>query len=347
MPEIEPQSPGISVELDQMECELKKLWAESGGTMTRASLVNLAIYSEKADSLARNTELISKITENLACRALAIHADRAAKNDRVAGWINAHCHVGGDKTRQVCSEQLSFHIEGPCVSLLTSIVFSHLDSDLPFYLWWQEEFHDPMDSRLWAWVDRLIYDSQTWQDFHEQLRLLQEAQTEASTRVILCDLNWTRLVPVRMALAQFFDHPASHHHLEKIDRVEIDFASGYRSTALLLVGWLAAQLRWKSDDGEMQFRDEQGKPVEIALTEKADEPIGRCSVRNDLKEFCVTRARGTDLLDVSSHRHGEKGMHQLMPAGENDPVVLMNEELTRGGSRRVYLRALECVRDLL
>ena len=76
------------------------------------------------------------------------------------------------RREQVCSEQLSFVLEGPCVNLLTSIVFSHLDSDLPFYLWWQGEFHDPMDSQLWAWVDRLIYDSQSWRDFRAQLRLL-------------------------------------------------------------------------------------------------------------------------------------------------------------------------------
>ena len=350
MPAIETSSLGISVELDQMERELKKLWEESGGTKTRASLVNLAIYSEEADSLARNTELISRVTEQLACRAIVINVNRAAEKDHVEAWINAHCHAGDDRTKQVCSEQLSFHIEGPCVRLLTSIVFSHLDSDLPFYLWWQGEFHDPMDSELWAWVDRLIYDSQAWQDFRAQLRLVKEAQKEARHRVVLCDLNWTRLVPIRMALAQFFDHPAAQHHLTKIDHVEIDFAPGYRSTALLLKGWLAAQLGWNlektASDNALQFHDAAGKPVEARLKQKAGEPIGRCVLRDDAKEFSVTHASGADRLDVSWSRRGAEGMHQLMPAGENEPAALMHEELTRGGARLIYLRALEQVRDL-
>ena len=260
--------------------ELKKLWEESGGTLARASLVNFAIYSEEPDSVARNTGLISQITEDLACRAIVINVNRAAKNDHVQAWINAHCHARSDKASQVCSEQLSFVLEGPCVNLLSSIVFSHLDSDLPFYLWWQGEFHDPMDSQLWAWVDRLIYDSQSWQDFRAQLRLLAGAQSDAKNRVVLCDLNWTRLVPVRMALAQFFDHPASRHHLGKFDHCEIDFAPGYRSTALLLAGWLAAQLDWKlekeSRNFALNFSDKTGRRVQDRVEPKwrgADQPL--------------------------------------------------------------------------
>src|SRR5438128_683986 len=239
---------GMPVEIGKIDRELKKLWEQAGGAVTRASLINLAVYSEEPDSLSRNTEIISKITEDLACRAIVISANRAAKENRVEAWISAHCHISRAGSKQVCSEQLSFSLEGPCVNLLPSIVFSHLDSDLPFYLWWQGEFHDPMDPQLWAWVDRLIYDSQTWSDFRAQMRRVEAAQSEAKERVVLCDLNWARLVQVRFALAQFFDHPASHHHLTEIKHAEIDFAPDYRSSAILLAGWIAAQLQWKMDE---------------------------------------------------------------------------------------------------
>jgi hypothetical protein len=147
--------------------------------MTRASLINLAIYSEAPESLPKNTQLISQITENHACRAIVIGANPAAKENRVEAWISAHCHVSRAGSKQVCSEQLSFLLEGRSANLLPNIVFSQLDSDLPLCLWWQDEFPDPMDSQLWAWVDRLIYDSQTWKDFQSQLRLVQTAQAEA------------------------------------------------------------------------------------------------------------------------------------------------------------------------
>src|SRR3989440_4211710 len=172
----ETYSLGKPVEIGRIGKELKKLWQEREGAMTRASLINLAIYSEETGSLEKNTQLIAKITENHACRAIVIGADCKAKENRVEAWVSAHCHVSRAGSKQICSEQLSFRLGGECANLLPSIVFSHLDSDLPFYLWWQGELHDPMDAQLWAWVDRFIYDSQTWKDFGAQLRLVETAQ---------------------------------------------------------------------------------------------------------------------------------------------------------------------------
>ena len=342
---------GLPVEIGKIGKELKKLWDQNDGAMTRASLVNLALYSEKPDSLSENTKLISQLTEDHACRAIVIGAHPDASENRVEAWVSAHCHVSRAGSKQVCSEQLSFLLEGPCTALLPNIVFSQLDSDLPFYLWWQGEFHDPMDPQLWAWVDRVIYDSQVWKDFNAQMRLVETAQEETRQRVVLCDLNWTRLDRVRLAVAQFFDHPAAHHHFAKIERVEIEFAPTYRSTAVLLAGWLAAQLHWKAESGKtsssLRFQDAKKRSIEVALRERAGEPIGGISLVANGVEFHVSQPQGADLLQVSRGKPGDTRNHQMMPALSNDLVTLMGEELMRGGPHRVYLRAVTCVRDLL
>jgi glucose-6-phosphate dehydrogenase assembly protein OpcA len=343
-------APGLPVEIGKIDRELKKLWAESSGAMTRASLMNLAVYSEVPGSLPRNTEIIFKITEDHACRAIVISANPEAKENRVEAWISAHCHVSRAGGKQVCSEQLSFVLEGPSARLLPNIVFSQLDSDLPFYLWWQGEFHDPMDPQLWAWVDRAIYDSQSWNDFRAQMQRVETAQAEARQRIVLCDLNWTRLVQFRLGLAQFFDHPGSHHHFEEIESVQIDFAPGYRSTALLFAGWLAAQLHWtlekNAEDNVLAFRDRSKRTIRVSLSEKAGEPISRCVLKCGSTEFRVSHSPNADLLDVALE--GSNAERKcLMPAGSNDSVRLMSEELMRGGPHRVYLRAMNSVRDLL
>ena len=352
MPAIaETNSLGLPVKVSQIDQELKKLWQETEGTATRASLVNLAIYSEGADSLNKNTRLMARITESHACRAIVIEADCKASETRVEAWINAHCHVSSAGSKQVCSEQISFRLKGGCTTLLPSIVFSHLDSDLPFYLWWQEELREPMDSQLWAWVDRVIYDSQGWKDFRAQMRLLESAEQEAKQRIVLCDLNWTRLDSFRLALAQFFDHPASHHNLAKINGVRIDFAPSFRSTAVLFAGWLAAQLNWQSEKGgtanKLRFVNPSGGKIDVELRERTGEPIGKVAVETPQVEFLVTHADCGDLLEVSRGKPGEKRMPQLMPAGKNDPVSLMSEELMRGGPHHIYLHAVDRVRDLL
>jgi glucose-6-phosphate dehydrogenase assembly protein OpcA len=351
MVELAPAfSPGLPVEIGKIDRELKKLWAESGSAMTRASLMNLAVYNEEPGSLPRNTEIIFKITEDHACRAIVISANPGAKENRVEAWISAHCHVSRAGGKQVCSEQLSFLLEGPSARLLPNIVFSQLDSDLPLYLWWQGQFHDPMDPQLWAWVDRVIYDSQAWNDFGTQMQRVETAQAEAKQRIVLCDLNWTRLVQFRLAIAQFFDHPGSHHRFQEIERVEIDFAPGYRSTALLLAGWFAAQLRWTLEENStadaLAFRDQEQKTIQVLLGEKEGEPISRCLVNCGAIEYRVLHLAKADLLDVAAE--GSTAARKcLMPAGDNDAVRLMSEELMRGGPHRVYLRAMNCVRSLL
>ena len=342
---------GTSVEIGKIEHELKKLWREGEGAMMRASLMNLAVYSEEPGSLNNNTQLMARITENHACRAIVIEADCQSQEDRVDAWISAHCHVSRGGNKQVCSEQISFRLKGGCATQLPSIILSNLDSDLPFYLWWQGELHDPMDAQLWEWVDRLIYDSHGWKDFPAQMAFVETAQREAKQRLILCDLNWTRLDNARFALAQFFDHPASHHRLAKISNVRIDFAPGFRSTAILFAGWLAAQLNWQIDEvrsaHELRFNEMSGQHIDVDLREHDGEPVHEVALTSGDVEFRVTYASCGDLLEVSRVQNGERRIPQLMPAAGNDPVSLISEELMRGGPHRVYLNALNCVRDFL
>jgi glucose-6-phosphate dehydrogenase assembly protein OpcA len=352
MPAItETYSLGLPVEIGNIDQELKKLWQEGEGSMTRASLMNLGVYSEERDSLQRNTQLMARITEDHACRAIVIEADCGAAEDAVHVWISAHCHVSRAGSKQACSEQISFLLAGGCSTHLPSIILSNLDSDLPLYLWWQEEFREPMDPQLWAWVDRVIYDSQSWKNFRDQLRLLECAQNEAKQRIVLCDLNWTRLDKIRFALAQFFDHPASHHRLGTISKVRIDFAPGFRSTALLFAGWLGGQLGWcvekTASSNQLHFRSVAGHIVDVDLRERDGEPIHEVALVSGEIEFRVSHAKCGDLLEVSRGKPGEDSLPQLMPAAKTDLASLLSGELMRGGPHHVYLHAVSCVRDLL
>ncbi len=139
--------------------------------------------------------------------------------------------------------------------------------------------------------------------------------------------------------------------MAEIDRLEIDYAPGYRSTAGLLVGWLSAQMGWLlgdgGDDHRLNVTDPSGRPMVIALQEKAGDPVGRCSLFCGTSEFRVVNPPDADLLEISHHLEGKERMRKLMPASGLDPVALVREELMRGGTHRVYLRAVEAVREWL
>jgi hypothetical protein len=119
---------------------------------------------------------------------------------------------------------------------------------------------------------------------------------------------------------------------------------------LLLAGWLAAQLHWtfekNSIDTALAFRDRAKRTIQVSLGEKAGEPISRCLLKCSTREFCVSHSANADLLDVAA-QGADVERKCLMPAGRNDPVQLMSEELMRGGPHRVYLRAMNSVRELL
>ena len=87
--------PGLPVEVGKIDKELGKLWEETGETKTRASLINLAIYTEDAESVSENTNLIAQIASQHACRALLIFANPGASREQASAWISAHCHLAG------------------------------------------------------------------------------------------------------------------------------------------------------------------------------------------------------------------------------------------------------------
>lgn len=343
----QPPSLGTPVELDQIDRELKKLWADESGAITRASLINLAVYSEEADSLARNTRLLSQITDEHACRALVIAFDFEAPADTAEAWINAHCHAAGER-KKICSEQISFRLGD--AKLLPSILFSHLDSDLPLYLWWQAELPEKIDPQLWTWVDRLIFDSRDWRDFNAQMQRAESAKQEATGRhTVLCDLNWARIYHFRLALAQFFDHPQAVARLHQIQNVSLAHGRGFRSTGLLFIGWLAAQLGWefRGDNGQTRFTDSAGGSVTVELSEEGEMPLHSLVLRAGEEEFFVRQAECGDLLEAGRGKAGTQSAQQLLPGDKADLATLVSEELMRGGDRRTYGRAVEKVRALL
>jgi glucose-6-phosphate dehydrogenase assembly protein OpcA len=339
--------PGLPVEIGRIDKELGKLWEDIGDTKTRASLINLAIYTENAKSVEENTNLISEIATQHACRALLIFANPDAKEPGAKAWINAHCHLAGKGEHQICSEQITFQLDGDLVGALPNIVFSHLDSDLPLYFWWQGNFREPLDEKLWAWVDRLIYDSAEWEAPAEQFGLVQKIRTLTEIRTILCDLNWTRLLGTRFALAQLFDHSCALARIKAIKRVSISSAT--HTTGLLLLGWLAAQLEWKLQPvSERKFFLAPGGTEIDFHVEVTDGPaISRCTFESTDAILEIVRESKSDYAHARIDCEGISDTLMLLPGGKAATSEVLVMELARGGKHPLYRKALEAIRPLI
>lgn len=336
------EGPGVPVEIGQIDRALGRLWEEAGDSKSRASLLNLVLYTEDRRQVDANTSLIAEIAGEHACRAILILAEPDSPKTQARAWISAHCHLANK--REICSEQISFHLEGEAVAALTSIVFSHLDSDLPLCFWWQAPFREPTDEKLWVWVDRLLFDSACWPDPAEGIALTQRIGALEGGRTVLGDLNWARVLGARRALANLFDHPHALAMLKNLETVEIDFAPGHRSTALLLMGWLASRFRWRLQDliDHMFFVDEAGHSISFVLTEVSGAPISRCAFTGKSSSVSLCRQQGREYFETRI----EGCPPQLINSGRERFSDLILAELGRGGRHGQYRDAVAAIAPL-
>jgi len=341
---------GTPVEIGQIGKELKKLWEADGGAATRASMINFAVYCEGADAGERNNEFIVEFTRDHACRALLVIAEPRAPEMKIQAWINAHCHLSRAGAKQICCEQISFMLEGRASKLIPNIVFSNLDSDLPLVLWWQADFPVRIDGQLLDWVDRLVFDSLKWAQPAKQLNRLLDWLEKSQSKLAMCDLNWTRSLHLRQALAQMFDHPKNRPILDDITTVTISHAPDFRSTALLLVGWFAAQLKLELRSYESNaviLATEDDREISFDLVCDGTRSIGCCRIASTHGTVEVARAGESDFFSVQVQLADGHAFHHMLPGGNNRSTSLLKEELALGGRHRVYIKALALAKELL
>jgi glucose-6-phosphate dehydrogenase assembly protein OpcA len=234
---------GREVPLPDIDRELRKLW-EADTARTKASLLNLVVYSEQPGSLLENSSLARELTRAQACRAILVEIDRSEPAITTRAWITAHCHLAAGR-KAVCSEQIAFLLTGSSTGRLRNIVFSHLASDLPLVLWWQGELSPLFMESLYHAVDRMIFDSADWRDPAAAFDRIAEALRVTAGRLVVQDLEWTRSYALRLAVAALFDEPAAAASLTDIDTLRIVHQPAHRNAALQFLAWFATQAGWQ------------------------------------------------------------------------------------------------------
>lgn len=337
---------GTPVEVGAISRELKKLWL-ADQTRTRATLFNFAIICEGEAAMQDSTELLARFVGSHAFRAILIGIQPGAGETSVQAWINAHCYLPKAGAKHICSEQVSLFVKGEVRKALPNLLFQQLDYDLPLTLWWRGDKLDHIHPEVWRWVDRLIFDSEAWTQPQQNIAVLRE-QVE-SQRTVLCDLAWTRTLRLRQALAQMFDIPAHAASLRRLEHVSLTYAPGARTSARLLLGWLAAQLNWvqqPAHGGTITFRDAE---VSVTCDLKEESGCGVFHVELRARDLSVVAARnpGTNFLHVDVREPDGRVLQHLMPADCADVADILDEELASGGRHRVYGKALRVAEAIL
>jgi hypothetical protein len=95
------------------------------------------------------------------------------------------------------------------------------------------------------------------------------------------------------------------------------------------------------------FATAQGREVRFDLRAEAGRSISRCDIRTGAAGVKVARGSAGDFFDVEVRLADGRVYRHLMPAGSNETLNLMTDEIGQGSRHRVYLKALAAMRELL
>ena len=346
---------GTPVEITAIARELKKLW-QADQTRTRASLINFAIICEGDAAMRDSSELLERFVRNHSFHALLIGIDPHAADTSVQAWVNANCFLPKAGAKHICCEQVTIFVQGKVRELLPNLLFSQLDYDLPLTLWWRCECPEQVDSEIWRWVDRLIFDSGAWKDPRRQFAAMHAAlatntSSHTASRTVLSDLNWVRSSNLRQAIAQMYDTPDGAARLRSLRSMDISHAPGSRTTALLLLGWFSTLLGWKDSTvtapGHITFTAADGTPITCELSESSGAPIHRVVLDHDDVSITVDHPKRAEYLNLTLVWKDGRLTRHLVPADSTDLADILDEELSRGSRHGIYLRALAAAEALM
>lgn len=338
---------GKEVEIGKIASGLREFWdAEDAGT-TRASLINFAIYSEREGALEEDTDIIAELTNEHACRALLISARPGEGVNAARAWITAHCQLGRDGKKSLCSEQIAFSLEGPASRMVRNIVFAHLESDLPLVFWWRGELSDNFEPHLFSLIDRLLVDSSDWADPCAQFRILAAAESEHHARFVPHDMSWTRSFYFRRAIAAAFDKPAAQACVDGLREITVTVLEGHTMAAGMLVAWIAVQLGW-SHDGLWGFRNGRGESVAVRVLKVPEGPkVAGVEILGNGLHVVIARDEGDSRFLRLRLTLAGRGSERLLPAGGDSKAQLINIQLMRGGKNSLFRKTLPMFRKML
>lgn len=351
---------GQPVEISAIERELQALFMdgeEDGTGVARASLINLALYSEDQEGLETDAEILAELTSESACRSLLINADTRAAELTAQAWVQVHCQINRDGEKTVCTEQISFFLTGDSPGMLRNIVFAHLDSDLPLAFWWRGEFSDAFEPGLYSRIDRLLFDSESWEQPRNQFIRLRSAQEESPSPFVMHDLAFTRLNSIRHAIANAFDRPGLGSQVNLLDEIKIRYAPGYRMSAFYLASWIACRLGGSLDreastsDSFVFSSSKKGAPRSVAMEIGRIEEGRKGTVEVDFSlgeaQIEISRCQTRDFMRTLTHRPDCVSEEDWLPAKSLTDVLLVSDVLNRAGRNRTFSEVLPLAQDLL
>lgn len=372
----------IAEELAQVMQELNQSDADTEAPPpARASVMNLVLVGPDRDTIERAAEVAAQLSYTYPSRTFAVTASPADLVASLDGYVSSYCYLSTPESKEVvCLEQVRLQATGETARHLDGIILPLLLPDLPVFLWWIGEPPEETDALLQS-CNRLIVDSTGFREPLPQLaRLYRILPKQAAGPVgehrrdgaALSDFTWLRLAPWRELLAQFFDGQETLPYLDQMSNVRVEYATdpggaAHASPSLLLLGWLAAKLRWQyhevttragERDYRLSFTKLSGAQVTAQVVPRArrGEPgytgelltVELTALTEGLEAtFSVSLAHDGVHATTRAHLPGLRDIIRTVPLERASMVDLLLDELGSVGSNAAFEESLAVTARML
>jgi len=370
-----------TLDVESVERELAKLWTEpmaeqelqNDEPLMRSRVANLLIFArDEVESAVHDT--ICELSEFHPCRALIMISVNRTSDSDIEMFVSAIRETGKQlRARHVCCEEITLKASGEFVLELPSATLPLLVPDLPVFLWWLDtlQLDNKVLRNLCRAADRLIIDSSDFQNSQIELQRLSSVFGRSDYETVaLTDINWARLTSWRSLLASFYDVQKYREHLDRIDRVQIDYvppatrSEDIAPQALLIAGWLASRLQWTiAAEGAAQRlaktirfrfrREDQVITLELNRVERPEMKTGRLakveinSGGQEGASFIV--ARSADALHLSTEARLKTDIYlgRVLPVRNRSTAQLLSREMEILCADEIYEQALAAAVNML
>lgn len=367
-----------AIDVARIEKELAMMWkpatnargsnAESG--VTRACALNLLVYTTVADDRALIDEMLDEVSEQHPGRTLVLLADRQAVEPKLEAYVSTRCRQLGGSARQVCGEQVTIEAAGAAVETVASAIAPLLVPDVPVFLWWKDipHYEDKLFNRMTTMSDRVVIDSSCFDEPYADLLRLNQIIKEHPQFMSASDLNWGRLTAWRTLVAGFWDVTDYRSHLDRIDRVIVEYdppdvaPEEIAPKALLITGWLASRLGWsiqaagaieKEGAANFQFRaGERLGSIELRPTRHEGHGDGMLvslmlSASQRGAEFHVALSQDRKKLETEARIDGHLAAGRVLSYEQKSEGQRLSRELMLLKRDLVYEQALASAAQLI
>lgn len=202
-----------------------------------ARVLNLIVVVDRAQSGAVAEQLEQLGRHSSSRTILCSVEDRRQTLDATAVMSYQEPPTGGFG---LIHERVEIDIGPKHLRRLKTIVEPVLIAELPTALWCPQ--HESAIDTLRDSVDAVVLDSDRTPE--PAAPLARAADLARSTYVV--DMAWIRTTPWRERLAAAFDPPARLAALQSLAKISIRHRTGFSASGVLLAGWLASRLQWKT-----------------------------------------------------------------------------------------------------